>query len=170
MPQFDSTFFASEIFWTIASYLVLFVVLGRWVLPRITSILQQRTRLIEEEIAQAKNKRREAEQLKNEYAAKLAGIEKDAKQMFDACEKRIIERRKQLMGEWKHEMERKKREFLEDAEVETQRAMREIRTQSADFIAEATGKLIHQKVDESEAQQMLTDVIEELEKHPIKKN
>jgi len=171
MPQFDSTFFASEIFWTIISFMVLYVLLSRWVLPRIASILQQRTQLIKDEIDRAHKTRQQAEYLKRKYAARLSAIEQDAKQMFDASEKRILERRNQLMAEWKDEMKRKKLAFLEDAEVIRQHAIRDIRAQSADLIADAAGKLIHRKIDKSEAQKILEEAIESLEKsRPQNKN
>jgi len=166
VPQFDSAFFTSEIFWTIISFGVLFAWLNRWILPRIAAILQQRSRLIEGEIAHARQARQQAEHLKKVYAAKLAAIEQDAKQMFDASEKRAIERRNQLMTEWKHEMERKKQAFLEETEVTCQQAIREIRAQSADLIADATEKLIHCKIDKSEAQKILEEVVEEIEQAP----
>ncbi|MFQ5345244.1 MAG: hypothetical protein ACE5DZ_04705 [Mariprofundus sp.] len=169
MPQFDSTFFASEIFWTIISFVVLYVLLSRWVLPRIASTLQQRTQLIKDEIDRAHQTRQQAECLKKEYAARLAAIEQDAKKMFDASEKRILERRNQLMAEWKNEMERKKLAFLEDAEVTRQQAIRDIRSQSADLIAAAAGKLIHQKINKTEAQKILEEAIESLEKSGPKK-
>ena len=170
MPQFDTTFFSSQIFWTIISFVVLYVVLGRWILPRIAAILQARTRLIEEEIAEAQRKHEEVEELKIDYADKLAAIDGEAKKMFDESEKRVIERREQLMAEWKEEMERKKRDFHEETEVARQMAIRDIRAQSADLITAATEQLIHQKVDESDVQKMLEESIEELEKSSSDKN
>ncbi len=170
MPQFDLTFFTAQIFWTLVSFLVLFLVLGRWVLPRIADILNERTQLIKEEIEDARHKREEAEELKLDYADKLAAIDGEAKKMFDESEKRLIERREQLMAEWKEEMERKKRDFHEETEVARQMAMRDIRAQSADLITAATEQLIHQKVGEAEIQKMLEESIEELEKSSPKNN
>jgi len=165
MPQFDVTFFESQIFWTIVSFIILFIVLDRFVLPRIANILKKRTQLIEDEIAEAHRKREEAETLKSEYTGKLADIDKEAKKMFDESEKRIVEKRNQLMGEWKDEMERNKRQFLEDAEVTRQQAIRDIRKQSADLIVSATEQLIHHKMDESDAQDALNKSIDELKNH-----
>lgn len=79
MPQFDTTFFSSQIFWTIISFIILFVVLSRWVLPRIAAIIQERTRLIEEEIEEAHRKREEMENLKSEYVTKLSEIDQEVK-------------------------------------------------------------------------------------------
>lgn len=169
MPQFDTTFFSSQVFWTMISFIILFVVLSRWVLPRIAAILQERTRLIEEEIEEAHRKREEMESLKNEYAAKLSEIDQEVKKMFDESKKRIIEKRNQVMGEWEEEMERKKRAFLEDAKVTRQKAIQDIRSQSADLIVAATEQVIHQRMSESEAQKALEDSIDQLEKDFPKK-
>jgi F-type H+-transporting ATPase subunit b len=165
MPQFDTTFFSSQIFWTIVSFVVLFIALSRWVLPRIAEILQKRTRLIENEIAEAHRQHEEMESLKSEYATKLSEIDRETKKMFDESEKRIVEQHNRMMGEWKSEMEHRKRTFLEEAEVTRQQAIRDIRNQSAELVAAATEQIIHQRVDESEARKALDESIAELEKH-----
>jgi F-type H+-transporting ATPase subunit b len=169
MPQFDTTFFSSQIFWTMISFIILFVVLSRWVLPRIAAIIQERTRLIEEEIAEARRKREEMESLKSEYATKLSEIDQETKKMFDESEKRIVEQHNRMMGEWKEEMERKKRAFLEDAEVTRLRAIQDIRSQSADLVVAAAEQVIHERVDKSDAQKALENSIDQLEKDFPKK-
>lgn len=165
MPQFDVTFFESQIFWTIISFTILFIALDRWILPRIAAILKKRTELIEEEINEAHRNREEAEQIKSKYTAQLSEIDQEAKKMFDESEKRIVEKRNQLMGEWKDEMERKKRQFLEDAELTRQQAIRDIRKQSADLVVSATKQLIHHKMNKSDAQHALDESINELDNH-----
>jgi F-type H+-transporting ATPase subunit b len=169
MPQFDTTFFSSQIFWTMISFIILFVALSRWVLPRIAAIIQERTRLIEEEIEEARRKREEMDSLKNEYATKLSEIDQETKKMYDESEKRIIEQHKRMMGEWKEEMERKKRVFLKDAEATRLQAIQDIRNQSADLIVAAAEQVIHQRVNKSEAQKALEDSIDQLEKSFSKK-
>ncbi|MCF7821698.1 MAG: F0F1 ATP synthase subunit B [Mariprofundaceae bacterium] len=168
MPQFDTTFFSSQIFWTITSFIVLFVALDRYVLPHIAAILKKRTQLIENEIEEAHKKREEAETIKSEYTARLADIDQETKKMFAESEKRMSAQHNQMMDEWKTEMERRKRTFLEEAEVTRQQAIRDIRSQSAELVATATEQIIHQRVDKAEAQKALDESITELEKY--KKN
>jgi len=163
MPQFETEFFSSQIFWTLISFAALFFVLSRWVLPRISGIIQERTELIESEIEEAHKQREEATEIKSEYANKLAEVDRETREMFDESERRIIERRRQLMAEWRDEMERTKRQFHEDAEVARQQAIRDIRAQSADLVAAATEQLIHQKVSGEEAKQALNEAIDEME-------
>jgi len=165
MPQFDVTFFESQIFWTIVSFIILFVVLNRWILPRIANILRERTRLIEAEIEAAHKQREEAEQLKSEYNHMIEEIDHETKKMFDESEKRLTEERNRMMSEWNAEMERKKRQFLEEAEVTRQQAIRDIRNQSAELITAAAEQVIHERLTEKEAKKALEESIAELEKH-----
>jgi len=168
MPQFDTSFFESQIFWTIVSFIILFVTLDRFVLPRIANILKKRTQLIEDEIAEAHRKREESEQLKSEYTSKLSEIDQEAKKIFDESEKRIAEKHHQMMSEWKLEMEQRKRDFLEDADVTRRQAIRDIRNQSADLVIAATEQVIHQRLNKADAQKALDESIEKLEQQ--KKN
>ena len=164
MPQFDTTFFASQIFWTLISFAVLFVILSRWILPRIADALRHRTRLIEAQIKRAQHQRKLAERIKNRYEIKLATVDQETKAMFEESERRIVAHRHQLMAKWKQEMEHRKQAFREETEVVQQQAIREIRAQSADLIAAATEQMIHRKVGQEEAQQIVDEVIESLEK------
>jgi F-type H+-transporting ATPase subunit b len=163
MPQFDTTFFSSQIFWTIVSFIILFVTLDRYVLPRIAKILKKRTQLIEDEIEEAHKKRKEVENLKEEYTTKLSEIDQEAKKMFDESERRIAEKRNQVMNEWKEEMERNKRDFLEDAEVTRRQAIKDIRNQSADLVVAAAEQVIHERIGKAEAQKALDNSIHQLE-------
>ncbi|NOR73502.1 MAG: hypothetical protein GQ467_06505 [Mariprofundaceae bacterium] len=89
--------------------------------------------------------------------------------MFDESEKRIVEQHNRMMDEWKEEMERKKRAFLEDAEVTRLRAIQDIRSQSADLVVAAAEQVIHERVGKSDAQKALEDSIDQLEKDFPKK-
>jgi len=163
MPQFELSFFPSEIFWTLVSFALLFVLLRWLVLPRLTAILNARTSLIEEEIEQAKRQYLEAEQLRLDYQKQLDAASEDARRMFDESEARVRQRHKQLMDEWKVDMKRREAAFREESEMTRQRALREIRAEAADMVVDATEKLIHEHVDAQEAEAMLNEAIAELD-------
>jgi len=165
MPQFDTTFFESQIFWTIISFIILYVVLDKFVLPRIANILKKRTQLIEEEIEAAHRQREEAEQLKSDYNHMIEEIDSETKKMFEESEKRLTEERNRMMSEWNAEMERKKRDFLEDAEATQRKAIKEIREQSADLVIAATEQVLHERIGKSDANKAIEESIAELDKH-----
>jgi F-type H+-transporting ATPase subunit b len=68
-PPFDSSNFASQILWLALTFIALYVVMSRVALPRVGSILEDRRRRIEGDLA-------EAQRLKGESDAQLAAHEK----------------------------------------------------------------------------------------------
>lgn len=163
MPQFDATFFASEIFWTLIAFALLFGLLKWLVLPRMAAILDARALAIAEEIDAAKRQRAEAEALKLDYQKQMDQASEDVRAMFEESEARVRRKQKQLMDEWKADMKRRETAFREESEIATQRAVREIRAEAADMVVEATEKLIHEHVGESEAEVLLNEAIDALE-------
>ena len=72
MPQFDTYFFSSLIFWEIVSFAILFLVLYKFAFPPILQALELRERKIRESLEQAEGHRADAEQKLRDYEAKLA--------------------------------------------------------------------------------------------------
>jgi F-type H+-transporting ATPase subunit b len=67
-PPFDSQTFASQMFWLVLFFVVLYVLMSRVALPRIGSILEERRRHIDGDLA-------EAQRLKSESDAAIAAHE-----------------------------------------------------------------------------------------------
>jgi len=68
-PPFDPHTFASQIFWLILTFVALYLLMSRVALPRVGSILEQRRRRIEADLA-------EAQRTKDDSAAASAAHEK----------------------------------------------------------------------------------------------
>jgi len=163
MPQFDVTFYTSEIFWTLISFALLFVLLRWLVLPRMAAILDARTRAIEDEIEQAKIQHRDAEQLRLDYQKQLDAASEEAEHLFKQSDERLRTQHKKMMDEWKADMKRRETAFREETEIARRRAIREIRAEAADMVIGATEKMIHEHVDESEAEELINEAIEKLD-------
>ncbi len=149
---------------TLAAVVFLYTVLPRIIaIIAIIAIIDERTRVMKEEMDQARYLHEQAEPLHADYAERLAQAEKEAKEMFDESTRHAREHRNELMAEWKQEMERRKREFREDIETEKQRAMREMRAQSADLVVAASEKILRERVDKKMAQDALNELLGELE-------
>ena len=50
MPQFESHFFSSLIFWEVLSFVILFVVLYKFAFPGILSVLEEREKKIKDSL------------------------------------------------------------------------------------------------------------------------
>lgn len=82
MPQLDPTWFASQIFWLLVTFGLLYVVLSRLVLPPLVGIVARRESTIEGDIAHAEALKQEAEAARQEYERTLAEARAKAQQLF----------------------------------------------------------------------------------------
>lgn len=78
MPQLDISTFVSQLFWLGLSFLFLYLMLSRKVLPRIVKIFGQRKEALEDKINQASVYRDEAEALLAKYEQALAVAREEA--------------------------------------------------------------------------------------------
>ena len=61
MPQLDTVFWVSQIFWLTITFSILFVLLSKLILPKISANLEMRKSLILENISEAEKKREDSE-------------------------------------------------------------------------------------------------------------
>ena len=66
MPQFNPAWFASQVFWLVVSFGMLYGLIAYVIIPRITSVLDERARSIKSDLARANAARREASELERE--------------------------------------------------------------------------------------------------------
>src|SRR5512133_48602 len=100
MPQFESHFFSSLIFWEVVSFGILLFVLYKFAFPGIVSVLEEREKKIKDSLDQAERHRSEAERRLKEYEAKLAGASREAEVVLAAAkerEQRLMEENEQRL-------------------------------------------------------------------------
>jgi len=67
LPQLNHEFYASQVIWLAVSFLILYVIMWRFVLPRISHILEERQDRIEGNLERAETIRREAQATAEAY-------------------------------------------------------------------------------------------------------
>ena len=72
LPQLDYASYPSQIFWLAVSFVLLYIIVSRIALPRISQILQRRMRNIDADYSAARKYRREVETLVGEMEEILA--------------------------------------------------------------------------------------------------
>jgi F-type H+-transporting ATPase subunit b len=83
MPQLDSTWFASQLFWLVITFATLYMILSRLVLPPLQEIIARRKQTIEGDIEQAQRLKSQAEQARQEYERVLAEARLAAQKLID---------------------------------------------------------------------------------------
>ena len=78
MPQLDISTFSSQIFWLIASFTALFLIVWRIGVPKISHVLETRQKRIDDNLLRAEEFKREAEAALEAYEASLDEARSDA--------------------------------------------------------------------------------------------
>ena len=90
MPQLNPEFWISQIFWLTLTFGILYVVLSKLILPKISANLELRKSQIQENIGAAEKQRESSETKLKEYDEIVSKSKLDAKNIFnDAREKAL---------------------------------------------------------------------------------
>ena len=90
MPQLDPEFWISQIFWLTLTFGILYIVLSKIILPKISTNLELRKSQIQENIELAEKQRESSESKLKEYEDKILKSKQEANNIFkDAREKAL---------------------------------------------------------------------------------
>ncbi len=165
MPQFDSHFFSSLIFWELISFGILLWVLYKFALPPILETLETRERKIRESLDQAERNRSTAEQRLKEYEAKLQGAAKEAETiLIEAKQKaqRLLDENQQRL---RADSDRIKEEAMQDIERERRKALQDIKDQTADLAVLVAEKVIGRSLSDDDHRRFAQEALAEVAAH-----
>ena len=149
--------------WTLAAFLITLAILRKLAFPRIQEALDRRANAIEESIEHAERMRREADELLDEYRARL----REARQQSEEIVARARKAAENLEREGTEEARRRREELMEqtrrDIEAETRRAIGEIRAEVADLTVMATEKVTRKSLDEDDQRRLVEEALSELD-------
>lgn len=159
MPQFDTHFFSSLIFWEFISFGILFWVLWKFAFPPILQTLDERERKIKESLEQADRHRAEAEQKMQEYEAKLKTASKEAEMVLAAAKERaqrIMEENEQRL---RTETQRAKEDATREIEQERRRAIQDIRNQTTEMALLVAEKVVGRSLNDADHKRMADEAL-----------
>ena len=90
MPQLNTKFWFSQIFWLILTFGILFVVLSKLILPKISKNLEIRKSQILENIETAEKQREESENKIKEYEKIIHDSKNEAKNYFNKAREKVL--------------------------------------------------------------------------------
>ncbi|HEV7388901.1 MAG TPA: F0F1 ATP synthase subunit B [Gemmatimonadaceae bacterium] len=135
-------------FWTFVVFVILFIILGKFVFPKITAAVEAREKALEEAIEGAKRDREAAavalaEQLKQIEAARVEAqkIIVEGRQVGEKVRVQMIEETQQQQQQM---LERARREI----EQEKERAIAEMRREAVELAIAGASKVIEKNLDD----------------------
>ena len=115
MPQLNPEFWISQIFWLIISFGILFIVLSKFILPKIRNNIELRKSEILDNIETAEKQKTEAENTLKNYDELIRKSKNEAKNYFNDARKKIIE-----------DIEKKKQALDKEINIEIKKAEAEV--------------------------------------------
>jgi F-type H+-transporting ATPase subunit b len=149
--------------WTLIAFGITYYVLSKLAFPRIAEALDKRRKAIDESIESAVRTKEEADQLLEEYRARL----KEAREQADDIVARSRKAADALQDQAKADSKAYREELMEstrrDIEAETRRALDEIRKEVADLTVIATEKVTRKSLDDEDHRRLIEDALSEVD-------
>jgi len=166
MPQFESHFFSSLIFWEVVSFAILFFILYKFAFPGILGILEEREKKIKDSLDQAERHRSDAERKLKEYEAKLSAAGREAEGILAAAKERaqrLLEENEQRLTA---EAERIKGDATRAIDQERRNAIQEIRTQTTELALMVAEKVVQRSLNDADHRRLADEDLDALAKSP----
>jgi F-type H+-transporting ATPase subunit b len=149
--------------WTLLAFGATVYILNKVTFPRIQEALDRRRKAIEESIESAQRAKAEADQLLEEYRARL----REARQQAEEIVVRARKAGESFQEEAKTSAKQQREELLEatrrEIEAETRRALDEIRKEVADLTVIATEKVTRKSLTPDDHRRLIEEALSEVD-------
>jgi F-type H+-transporting ATPase subunit b len=149
--------------WTLLAFGITLYLLNKLAFPRIAAALDKRRLAIEESIEASERAKRDADQLLEEYRARL----REAREQAEDIVVRARKAADNLADETKAQASRQREELLastrRDIEHETRRAIDEIRKEVADMTIIATEKVTRKSLTPDDHRRLIEEALSEVD-------
>ncbi|TMB47113.1 MAG: F0F1 ATP synthase subunit B [Chloroflexi bacterium] len=146
----------------ILTFLVMLVVLARYVYPVLVQLAEARQRAIAQQLHDAEAARAAAEARLKEAQTQLEDARKTAQQVIDSANKSGEQLRQDMRDKAEEDARRIGESARRDIEAERDRALQSARSEVAALVVTATEKVIGETLDQPKHRQLIDRAIEEV--------
>ncbi len=155
---------SSTIFWSIIVFVILIVVLWRFIFKPVNNIISKRQTEIQESINSADKQKEEAQKYLEEQKIQLDEAKKEARKIIEDGKTAA----RKVKGEIEEKALEKSRAIMEAAiseiNAEKERSIAEVKNKMVDIALAATEKMIAKNLSEKEHKKLIEETLQEVEK------
>jgi len=163
MPQLEITTYPSQIFWLVVSFLILYLIMSKIIIPKISSVIKSRESEIKNNIHISEQMYKDTEIINNEYEETKKNIENEARGIInhlkETTNKKINNSTELLKKRLEQKLEKNEQEIIN----KKKKALKEINKISLAFSEEILKKLSNENRE-------IKKIKKNTLKHLIKKN
>jgi len=160
MPQLNPEFWISQIFWLTITFGILYIVLSKLILPKISSNLELRKSQISDNIEAAEKQREESESKLKEYDEVIAKSKTEAKNIFNQAREKVL---KDINAK-KNILEKQINEEVKKAEEEINKLRLEAPTKINKIAIETSSELIQKLIGAEINNSSISAIVDDLSK------
>ena len=157
MPQLNPEFWVSQIFWLTLTFGILYVVLSKLILPKISANLEIRKSQIQENIGAAENQRENSETKLKEYDEIISRTKLEAKNIFKDAREKVLKSINSKRETLDKQIDEEIKKVEKEIEVLKKSAPLKINKIAIDTSSELVKKLIGAEVNNSSISAIVND-------------
>jgi F-type H+-transporting ATPase subunit b len=149
--------------WTLAIFLIVVLVLGKFAWGPILGLLQQREAFIHNALSEAKRDRDLAEASLREYSAKLQAAHAEAAALVEEARRDGERLREEIRQRARTEAENTLTNAQRQIQLETTRALEQIRREAVDLSVMIASKIIQRNLTKEDNERLIDDALKQVE-------
>ena len=149
--------------WTLAIFLIVVIVLGKFAWGPVLGLLKQREEFIHNALADAKRDRDDAEARLKEYAAKLQGAYTEAATIVEEARRDAERLREEIRQRAKSDADKAVANAERQIQLQTNSAMEQIRREAVDLSVMIASKIIQRNLSREDNERLIDDAIKQVE-------
>jgi F-type H+-transporting ATPase subunit b len=149
--------------WTLAIFVIVVIVLGRFAWGPVLALLQQREEFIRRALFDAKRDRDEAEARLKEIAAKLQSAQGEAVTIIEGARRDAERVREELHKRAKAEADRVLENAQRQIQLETTRALQQIRHEAVDLSVAIASKLLQRNISKEDNEKLIDRALQQID-------
>ena len=166
MPQLNTEYWAAQIFWLIIIFSILYLIIWKIFLPRITYSIENRKSRLVNDLDEVQKLKENAEKKLHEYNLIIEKSKKEAKKIIEDSQKKLD-----------RDIENKKKKFNEEIEKELSAAENEIKDLKKSSISninhiaeETTAEIIKQIINIEVNKSSVAAIVDDIAKRKMVKS
>jgi len=149
--------------WTLGIFVVVVIVLGKFAWGPVLALLRQREEFIHRSLSEAKRDRDEAEARLREYGTKLQTAQAEAASIIDSARRDAERLREEMKQNARAEADAIVGKAERQIQLETGRAVQQIRREAADLSVLIASKLLQRNLSKEDNDRLIEDALRQVE-------
>ncbi len=149
--------------WTIVTFLIVLYILKRFAFGRIAELLEERRRIVRDNLEGAERARTEAQALLADYKQQLARSRHEATEILERARRSAEADRARMAQELAEERERGVAAAQAAIQAETRQSLDRIKSEIADLTLAATERALGRALDEREQRRLIDDALADVD-------